>query len=1128
MKRKTIIHVAVASSVMSFMTIGTLLGISLFEKTAEKADASSYSVNSVPTTLDLNDASASTIRNYYSSLNNLSSSERQGTNLLKNLKPILKNGQKYYSYGSSGTTAVWQVYEIVDRDWTKSPASSISGYNSSTNKITGYTYGTSNSNTGTNPYLHALYVNRGVTNQTQAWGDHNQDQWGINQEHLWPKAEGFDNSSVACGARGDIMHLWAGNGYANNIHSNYFYGYVNTSSSYTNCGTKYSNLSGNLRGTSKTLGGTINVFEPQDSDKGDIARAIFYMAARYNYYSGSDSDGIDAGNPNLVLTQSLSDWASSGYTCSTTNPGKMGIIQDLLEWNRLDPPDEWEIHRNNLCYNNFTNNRNPFIDFPEWAEYIWGKSTSGSYSSTPTGYAIPSTDGINQFGNAVSTPTITLNKTSATIAVNGTVQLTATALGGSGNVTWSTSNSSRAQLSATTGETITVTGKSTGSATITASYSGVTATCSITVSASAPTVTSVSLNKTTLELDLNGTTSESLTATVNGTNNPSQNVTWASSNEGVATVNNGTVTAVGKGTTTITATSVADDTKSASCTVTVVRTTSSGGHWETSSTAYRKALFGSSYNQSSINNYTSTWEAINTSNATSTSFSVTITNANNNTNKWSYIRMGRKGNDSTGTITTTNSIDQPIGKVGLVIDSVTADNITSLKLYYDDNNEFSSPESLDFTIAAGTQTVDIDSPESNLYYKIEAVCTSGSANGLIQISEVDYYNSTYVSAGTATVTSVEVNPSSLNLDLNGTYIHTLSANVIGEDDPVTTVTWSSSNSNVATVNQNGLVTGVGTGSATITATSTADATKSGSCEVLVINSGASVSGVSLTQGSPYINGIAYKMYFHSTSTYSNHYFSGSKNGNYGTTTTVINDATDVYFEANGTTGQNIYFMKDNQKNYFSVIQTTSGTNTYYNFGYSTDEPTTPWYYQESDNDYACMTYTTNSTLYTFGTYSTYTTIGTVNLNTYTTNYEIEFVTVDTTAPNAFSQLFLNSLTCNAQGTSVPTFAAGISWEQFNKVFSKIDSSLQTIIENAVANENGSIIEQAVARYDYILNKYGTDNYVNFLSREVSSSSKYVGKNVISNNAMLLLITMSVLGTMTFAGWFIHKKKQYDL
>ena len=323
---KKITSLVIGSSLGFAMSIGVAFTVGVNTKKSIHAEASSYSVSSVPTTIDLNDASDSTIQSYYSALNGLSTSERQGTNLLKNLKPILKNGQKYLSYGSSATTAVWQAYEIVDRDWSKSPASSISGYDSSTNKITGYVYGTSNSSTGTNPYVHALYVNRSVTNQTKAWGNHNQDQWGINQEHVWAKSCGFNDTSPAAGARGDIMHLWAGNGKVNGTyHSNYYYGYVDTTKSYDDASSYASTLSGNRKGYSKTLGGSYTVFEPQDSDKGDIARALFYMVARYNYLSGSDSDGIDAGNPNLEIVNVL-NWApGSSYTSTTSKKGQMGV-----------------------------------------------------------------------------------------------------------------------------------------------------------------------------------------------------------------------------------------------------------------------------------------------------------------------------------------------------------------------------------------------------------------------------------------------------------------------------------------------------------------------------------------------------------------------------------------------------------------------------------------------------------------------------------------------------------------------------------------------------------------------------------------------------------------------------------
>ena len=497
---KKITSLVIGSSLGFAMSIGVAFTVGVNTKKSIHAEASSYSVSSVPTTIDLNDASDSTIQSYYSALNGLSTSERQGTNLLKNLKPILKNGQKYLSYGSSATTAVWQAYEIVDRDWSKSPASSISGYDSSTNKITGYVYGTSNSSTGTNPYVHALYVNRSVTNQTKAWGNHNQDQWGINQEHVWAKSCGFNDTSPAAGARGDIMHLWAGNGKVNGTyHSNYYYGYVDTTKSYDDASSYASTLSGNRKGYSKTLGGSYTVFEPQDSDKGDIARALFYMVARYNYLSGSDSDGIDAGNPNLEIVNVL-NWApGSSYTSTTSKKGQMGILQDLLEWNRLDPPDEWEIHRNNLCYNNFTNNRNPFIDYPEWAEYIWGKSVNGSYSSSSTGYATPSSDTINGFSSG----------------------------GGS---------------------------------------------------STDPTVNYVTVSPTSLNLDLNGTKTGNLTATVNVSNGAAQTVTWSSNRTNVATVSSsGAVTAQAVGTATITVTSTVDSTKYATCTVNVIDSSSSGG-----------------------------------------------------------------------------------------------------------------------------------------------------------------------------------------------------------------------------------------------------------------------------------------------------------------------------------------------------------------------------------------------------------------------------------------------------------------------------------------------------------------------------------------------------------------------
>ncbi|MBO4667577.1 MAG: endonuclease [Bacilli bacterium] len=460
------------ATLTAVFTLNISLYVSL-NKTTERVDA--YSTSSLPTTIDLNDCTEQEIRSYYSSLNSLDASQRKGTNLLKNLKPILSNNQKYYSYDSG--SAIWQMYEITDRDWSKSPASSITygTYNANTKIISNYTYGTSASNSKNNPYIHALYINRNVNNQTTAWDDHQQTEWGINREHIWAKSHGFQEEGSG-GARGDPMHLWAANGYANNIHSNYFYAFVDKTKTYTDCGSTYSNISNNLRGTSKNIGsGT--VFEPQDCDKGDIARSIFYMVARYNNYANAAS-GFDTDNPNLVLLNNLSENTITG-TSTADQPYGMGLLRDLLAWNKLDPVDEYEIHRNNILYKNYTNNRNPFIDFPSWADAIWGTADldGTNYNSTITKTASPSTDAISTFQE-----TFTISSDSINLEVGETATISGS--NATSNISWSISDNTVASLNkitTTNNELVTITALKAGATTITATSGGNNATCTVTV-----------------------------------------------------------------------------------------------------------------------------------------------------------------------------------------------------------------------------------------------------------------------------------------------------------------------------------------------------------------------------------------------------------------------------------------------------------------------------------------------------------------------------------------------------------------------------------------------------------------------------------------------------------------------
>ena len=148
---------------------------------------------------------------------------------------------------------------------------------------------------------------------------------------------------------------------------------------------------------------------------------------------------------------------------------------------------------------------------------------------------------------------------------------------------------------------------------------------------------------------------------------------------------------------------------------------------------YKTALFGASYNSKSISSYTESWSA------TNDGFTVNLSNANNNSNGWSYIKMGRKGTASTGTITTAAAIDKAVTKVTLTIDAITSSNVTSITLKSATTLDGTYTEVGTFTKSTGTQTITISSPKTNLFFKIEVVCKSGSSNGLITISRVDYY-----------------------------------------------------------------------------------------------------------------------------------------------------------------------------------------------------------------------------------------------------------------------------------------------------------------------------------------------------------------------------------------------------
>ena len=183
-----------------------------------------------------------------------------------------------------------------------------------------------------------------------------------NREHSIPKSWfGGSTSGPGC----DIFHLVPTDGKVNGVRSNYAFGEV-SSASYTYDGAKKGSaksitiiggntIAGNA-GTTISCSGT--VFEPRDEYKGDFARG--YMGSLLKW-AGDKS--FTTGEGSKIFTTTFSS-GSFGLT-------QYGVAL-LMKWHRQDPVSQKEIDRNDGIQQT-QGNRNPFIDYPYLAEYIWGE-----------------------------------------------------------------------------------------------------------------------------------------------------------------------------------------------------------------------------------------------------------------------------------------------------------------------------------------------------------------------------------------------------------------------------------------------------------------------------------------------------------------------------------------------------------------------------------------------------------------------------------------------------------------------------------------------------------------------------------------------------------------------------------
>lgn len=159
-----------------------------------------------------------------------------------------------------------------------------------------------------------------------------------NREHVWPNSRlgvpsvSNDQKNIAS----DLHNLRAAIPITNSGRGNKWFDYTTTTASYY----------------------------PGNEDRGDVARILFYMILMYPQ--------LEIVN---VITAAMDD---ATYKSGGTFMAKMSV---LLEWHLLDPVDDFERNRNDVIYH-YQENRNPFIDVPNFVELIWGTNPSVITSST--------------------------------------------------------------------------------------------------------------------------------------------------------------------------------------------------------------------------------------------------------------------------------------------------------------------------------------------------------------------------------------------------------------------------------------------------------------------------------------------------------------------------------------------------------------------------------------------------------------------------------------------------------------------------------------------------------------------------------------------------------------------------
>ena len=229
-----------------------------------------------------------------------------------------------------------------------------------------------------------------------------------NREHIIPQSVFGSNAPMVS----DAHSITPTDGKVNGMRSNYPHGTVGT--------VTWTSKNGSKLGSSAISGYSGNIFEPIDEFKGDIARMYFYFATRYE---------------NTIASYSFAMFDTSSEQVFTTP-----FLNMLLIWNAQDPVSPREIARNNAIYAR-QNNRNPYIDHPEYVQAIWNPTADTQAPTAATSLAVTGTTS-STVALSWTAGTDNVAVTSYDIYVNGVFKIsvpgvTATITGLSASTTYS-------------------------------------------------------------------------------------------------------------------------------------------------------------------------------------------------------------------------------------------------------------------------------------------------------------------------------------------------------------------------------------------------------------------------------------------------------------------------------------------------------------------------------------------------------------------------------------------------------------------------------------------------------------------------------------------------------------------